>query len=57
MKKKKYRTWQELQENKCPKCNNDLQEGMFNEIEGCSCGFVIEKKTKELLVNRDKENE
>ncbi len=53
-KKQKYKTWIELQDNKCPKCKADLQDGMFGEITGCSCGFIIDKKTKDLLVKRDK---
>ncbi len=52
--KPKHKTWRELQDNRCPKCKAELQQGMFGDIIGCSCGFVIDKKTKDLLVNRDK---
>jgi len=52
--KPKNKTWSSLKEEKCPKCGNILITGMFLDLVGCPCGFVIDRSTKEVLVNRDK---
>lgn len=51
--KDKTRPWDELKEEKCPKCKQVMTQNMFyEELYICSCGFSLEKQTKELLVNR-----
>lgn len=54
MAKKKKKTWEQLKETRCPKCNSVLMKDMFSgELLGCSCGFIIKEDVKNLLVNRD----
>ncbi len=53
MKKPKKKIWSELKDEKCPKCKCPLTKGMFGDLVGCECGFIIETKTKDLLVKRD----
>lgn len=54
--KQKHKTWKELKDDKCPKCKSLMMTDMFTgEALGCSCGFVITAKTKNLLVKRDKD--
>lgn len=58
MKKKRKKTWEELQENKCPKCGAPLQKDMLGlNLVGCQCGFLLQEETKDLLVKRDKDTE
>lgn len=54
--KQKHKTWNELKDDRCPKCKSILTKDMFTgEALGCSCGFIITTKTKDLLVERDKD--
>lgn len=56
--KKKKGTWHQLQEEKCPKCNGGLMKDLFTGgFVGCACGFTLDEKTKDILVERDKEQE
>jgi len=52
---KKKKTWYQLKDEKCPKCNVVLMRDLFGKgITGCVCGFQIQDNVKILLVNRDK---
>lgn len=55
-KRPKQKTWDKLKEEKCPKCGSPLTKGMFdNEHIQCAnaCGFVVRDDVKDLLVQRD----
>lgn len=55
MKKNKKKPWEELKDNRCPNCGSVLTIDLFTKkLLGCSCGFEIVTKTKNLLVKRDK---
>lgn len=53
MKKKK--VWWQLKDAKCPKCGVELSKGLLGDSwTGCqSCGFQIKDEVKNLLVQRD----
>lgn len=54
--KPKKKSWHQLAQEKCPKCGSALMTSLFGEgTTGCSCGFKLDKKTKDFLVNRDKQ--
>lgn len=56
--KKKKSSWQELHDDKCPKCKAGLMKDLFTGgFVGCACGFNLDESTKDLLVDRDKQNE
>lgn len=53
MKKIKKKPWDELSEDRCPKCGSGLMKDLFGEKKlGCACSFEIQEDTKELLVTR-----
>lgn len=49
------KTWKELKDNNCPRCSEELSKGMFGgDFSGCqACGFVISDDSKDILVERD----
>lgn len=58
--KHKKKVWWQLAHAKCPKCNTELQKGMFDaNFVSCpnvpECGFTINEDVKNLLVKRDHE--
>ena len=56
MRKQKKKTWHQLKDDKCPKCNGTLMRDLYGDgLVGCSCGFVLEEHTKDILVERDNE--
>lgn len=58
MRKQKKSTWHELADDKCPNCKGGLMKDLFTGgFVGCSCGFNLDVKTKDLLVNRDNDGQ
>jgi|ETN02SMinimDraft_2_1059926.scaffolds.fasta_scaffold119112_3 hypothetical protein len=54
--KKKKKTWHQLKDDKCPKCNQTLMRDLYGGgLLGCACSFILEEHTKDILVERDKD--
>ena len=45
--------WNNLKQNKCPKCSKDLSDKLEGKMFHCSCGFMISiRRMKEIIQNR-----
>lgn len=57
MAKKKKKTWEDLKYDNCPKCKAGLSKDMFGNLTlGCQCGFIIKQLVRDVIVERDYDN-